>query len=92
MPFRGLHSVATLRIELSHVLPKRYSPTRVPPVLHLTLHTGGRACSIAGVDAEFSEPNEPYWHWLSRVCQLLDLWRLLDPGGSENLAVLLATV
>ena len=34
--------------------------------------------------------SEPYWHWLSRVCHLLDLRRSPDPGGEKNLAVLLA--
>ncbi len=59
---------------------------------HLTLYTGRRAWPVAGVDAESGEESEPFWHWLSRVCQLLDLWRLPDPGGNENLAVLLARV
>ena len=90
MPFRALHSVATLGLKLSRDPPDGYSATRVPPVHHLTLYTGKRAWSIAGVDAESGEENEPFWHWLSRVCRLLDLRRLPDPGGKENLVVLLS--
>ena len=92
MPFRALHAVATLGLKLSRDPPQGYSPTRVPPVHHLTLYTGKRAWPVAGVDAESGEEKEPFWHWLSRVCQLLDLRRLPDPGGNENLAVLLARV
>ncbi len=66
------------------------SATGVPPILHLTLYTGRRAWSIASVDAESTEANEPFWHCVSRLCQLLDLRRSPDPGGKENLAVLLA--
>ena len=62
----------------------------MPPILHLTLYTGRRAWSIASVDAESTEANEPFWHCVSRLCQLLDLRRSPDPGGKENLAVLLA--
>ncbi len=92
MPFRALHAVATLGLKLSRDPPQGYSPTRVPPVHHLTLYTGKRAWPVAGIDAESGEEKEPFWHWLSRVCQLLDLRRLPDPGGNENLAVLLARV
>ncbi|MDE0102254.1 MAG: Rpn family recombination-promoting nuclease/putative transposase [Bryobacterales bacterium] len=90
MPFRALHSVATLGLKLSRDPPEGYSATRVPPVLHLTLYTGRRAWSIAGVDVESEGESEPFWHWLSRVCRLLVLRRLPDPAGEENLAVLLA--
>jgi len=90
MPFRALHSVATLGLKLSRDPPKGYSATRVPPVHHLTLYTGRRTWSIAGRDEGSGEGNEPYWHWLSRVCHLLDLRRLPDPGGEKNLVVLLA--
>ena len=90
MPFRALHSVATLGLKLSRDPPRGYSAARVPPVLHLTLYTGRRTWSVAGADEESGEGSEPYWHWLSRVCHLLDLRRLPDPGGEQNLAVLLA--
>ena len=70
MPFRALHSVATLGLKLSRDRPQGYSSTRLPPVHHLTLYTGRRV--------------------LTHVCQLLNLRRLPDPGGNENLAVLLA--
>jgi len=90
MPFRALHSVATLGLKLSRDPPEGYSATRVPPVLHLTPYTGRRAWSIAGVDVESEGESEPFWHWLSRVCRLLVLRRLPGPGGEENLAVLLA--
>lgn len=43
MPFRALHSVATLALKLSRDPPQRYSPSRSPPILHLTLYTGRRA-------------------------------------------------
>ena len=91
MPFRTLHSVATLALKLSRDPPQGYSPSRLPPILHLTLYTGRRAWSIASVDAESTEANEPFWHCVSRLCQLLDLRRLPDPGGNENFAVLLAS-
>ncbi len=58
----------------------------------MTLYTGRRAWSVAGADAESSEADRPYWNRLTHVGQLLDLRRLPDPGGNENLAVLLARV
>ncbi len=92
MPFRALHSVPTLAVKRSRDPPQGYSPSRLPPILHLTLYTGRRAGSIASVGAESTEANEPFWHCVSRLCQLLDLRRLPDPGGKENLAVLLARI
>ena len=67
-------------------------PVQAAADFHLTLYTGRRAWSIASVGAETTEANEPFWHCVSRLCQLLDLRTLPDPAGKENLAVLLARI
>ena len=93
MPFRMLHAVSTLYFALSNNPPKEfgYSASAVPRIKHLTIYSGkrrwtpagevGAAISVRSADAEKDIPR--------MECPLLDLRRCPDPGGNENLAVLL---
>ena len=93
MPFRMLHAVSTLYFALSNNPPKEfgYSASAVPRIKHLTIYSGkrrwtpagevGAAISVRCADAEKDIPR--------MECPLLDLRRCSDPGGNENLAVLL---
>jgi len=94
MPFRMLHAVSTLYFALSNQPPKEfgYSASAVPRVKHLTIYSGKRRWTPVGevsaaitVRCAETEPDIPRME-----CPLLDLRRCRDPGGDENLAVLLA--
>ena len=94
MPFRILHEVASLYLALSKDPPReaRYSPTCVPRIKHVTIYSGKRpwkvpmevsaAIPVGCAEGELDIPR--------MECPILDLRRCPDPGGDENLAVLLA--
>ena len=93
MAFRMLHSVATLYLALSRDPPREagYSAAVVPRVKHVTIYTGerpwsaldevGQAIAVGCAEDERDIPR--------MECPVLDLRRCNDPGGEQNLAVLL---
>ena len=93
MPFRILHEVASLYLALSKDPPREagYSPTCVPRIKHVTIYSGKRpwavpmevsaAIPVGCAEGELDIPR--------MECPILDLRRCPDPGGDENLAVLL---
>jgi len=94
MPFRILHEVASLYLALSKDPPGEsgYSATAVPRVKHLTIYSGQRPWTVPGeVGAAITVPSAEAELDIPRMeCPVLDLRRCPDPGGDENLAVLLA--
>lgn len=93
MPFRLLHAVATLYLALSKQPPEEggYMAGAVPRIKHLTIYSGQRRWSPAGeVGAAIRGHSAEEERDIPRMeCPLLDLRRCPDPGGDENLALLL---
>ena len=93
MPFRMLHAAAGMYLILSQNPPREsgYAAALVPRVKHLIIYSGKRPWTAAGevgqairVRSLEEERDIPRME-----CPLLELWRCPDPGGEENLAVLL---
>ncbi len=93
MPFRMLHAAAGMYLILSQNPPREsgYAVSLVPRVKHLIIYSGkrpwtavgevGQAIKVRSLEEERDIP--------SMECPLLELWRCPDPGGEQNLAVLL---
>ena len=93
MPFRMLHAAAGMYLILSQNPPREsgYAAGWVPRVKHLVIYSGQRPWTAAGevgqairVRSVQEERDIPRME-----CPVLELWRCQDPGGEENLAVLL---
>ena len=80
MPFRMLHAVATLALALSRDPPPGYAAGRGPRIQNLTVYSGRAQWS----PAEQPEPGMPRME-----CPVLELRRSPEPGGEDNVVVLL---
>ena len=93
MPFRMLHAAAGLYLILSQNPPRGsgYAASFVPRVKHLIIYSGKRPWTAAGeVEQAIQVRSLQEERDIPRMqCPLLELWRCPDPGGEENLAVLL---
>ena len=81
MPYRMLHGVATLALALSRDPPPGYTAGRVPPIRNLTVYSGQVPWPPV---AEGPGPGMP-----RMACPVLELRRFPDPGGEDNVVVLL---
>ena len=93
MPFRMLHAAAGMYLILSQNPPREsgYAVSLVPRVKHLIIYSGKRPWTAVGEVGQAikarslqEERDIP-----SMECPLLELRRCPDPGGEQNLAVLL---
>ena len=93
MPFRMLHAAAGMYLILSQNPPRGsgYAASLVPRVKHLIIYSGKRPWTAAGeVEQAIRVRSLQEERDIPRMeCPLLELWRCPDPGGEENLAVLL---
>ncbi len=80
MPYRMLHAVATLALARSRDPPLGYSAGRVPQIHNLTVYSGRAPWPAAlGSGPGMTRPE----------CPVLELRRFPDPGGEDNVVVLL---
>ena len=80
MPFRMLHAVATLALALSREPPPGYAAGRIPRIQNLTVYNGRPPWP----PAEQPEPG------MQRMeCPVLELRRSPEPGGEDNVVLLL---
>ncbi len=93
MPFRMLHAAARMYLILSQNPPREsgYAASTVPRVKHLIIYSGKRPWTAVGeVGQAIRARSLKDERDIPRMeCPLLELWRCPDPGGEENLAVLL---
>lgn len=93
MPFRMLHAAAGMYLLMSQNPPLEsgYAAGWVPRVKHLIIYSGKRPWTASGeVEQAIRVRSSEEERDIPRMqCPLLELWRCPDPGGEENLAVLL---
>ncbi|MDE0108222.1 MAG: Rpn family recombination-promoting nuclease/putative transposase [Bryobacterales bacterium] len=93
MPFRMLHAVAGMYLIQSQnpLRESGYAAGWVPRVKHLIIYSGKRPWTAAEeVGQAIRSRSLQEERDIPRMeCPVLELWRCEDPGGEENLAVLL---